>query len=105
MDLNLGMTWRSGDGTQAPRTSTLWAAAAGIPLRGAFGWALECYGLPGTSGPSGVAPIVAVLTGPTWVVLPELALDAGIIIPVSGPQARAAYLGVVTNIGRLARSW
>lgn len=105
VDFNVGMTWRSGDGSQAPRTSTLWTAAAGIPIRGAFGWALECYGLPGTSGPSGGAPIVAVLTGPTWVVRPELALDAGFILPVTGPQARAAYLGLVTNIGRLARPW
>lgn len=105
VDLNLGMTWRSGDGTQAPRTSTLWAAAAGIPLRGALGWALECYGLPGTSGPSGSAPIAALLTGPTWVLRPELALDAGIIVPLTGPQPRAAYLGMVANVGRLARSW
>lgn len=104
VDLNIGMTWRSGDGSQAPHTSTLWAAAAGIPIRGAFGWALECYGLPGTSGVSGSAPIVALLTGPTWVVRPELALDAGVILPLAGPQPRAAYLGVVTNIGRLPRS-
>ena len=105
VDLNVGMTWRSGDGSQSPQTSTLWAAAAGIPLRGAFGWALECYGLPGTSGPSGSAPIVALLTGPTWVLRPELALDAGIIVPLTGPQPRAIYLGMVANVGRLARSW
>ena len=105
VDLNLGMTWRSGDGTQAPRTSALWTAAAGIPLRGTVGWALECYGLPGTSGPTGIAPIVALLTGPTWALRPELAVDAGIIVPLTGPQARAVYLGMVANVGRLARSW
>jgi hypothetical protein len=78
----------------------MWAAAAGIPIRGAFGWALECYGLPGTSGPAGNAPIVALLTGPTFVVRPELALDLGIITPITGPQPHALYLGLVTSIGR-----
>ena len=103
LDLNIGATWRSGDGTQAPRTSSLWAAAAGIPIRGAFGWALECYGLPGTSGPAGSAPIVALLTGPTYVLRPELALDAGIIAPISGPQPHSFYLGLVTSIGKFVR--
>ena len=103
LDLNLGITRRSGDGTQAPRISTLWAAAAGIPIRGAFGWALECYGLPGTSGPAGSAPIVALLTGPTYALRPELALDAGLITPISGPQAHAFYVGLVANVGRFAR--
>ncbi len=103
LDLNLGATWRSGDGTQAPRTSSLWAAAAGIPIRGAFGWALECYGLPGTSGPAGSAPIIALLTGPTYELRPELALDAGIITPISGPQPHAFYLGVVTSLGKFVR--
>ena len=91
------------DGTQAPRTSALWAAAAGFPIRGAFGWALECYGLPGTSGPAGSAPIVALLTGPTYELRPELALDAGIITPISGPQPHSFYLGLVTNIGKFVR--
>ena len=100
LDLNVGATWRSGDGTQAPRTSALWAAAAGIPIHGAFGWALECYGIPGTSGPAGSAPIVALLTGPTYELRPELALDAGIITPISGPQPHSFYLGLVTNIGK-----
>ncbi len=103
LDLNIGATWRSGDGAQAPRTSSLWAAAAGIPIRGAFGWALECYGLPGTSGAAGSAPIVALLTGPTYVLRPELALDAGIITPISGPQPHSFYLGMVTSIGKFVR--
>jgi hypothetical protein len=105
VDLNVGMTWRSGDGSQSPRTSTLWTAAAGIPLRGTLSWTLECYGLPGTSGPSGSAPIVALLTGPTWVLRPEMAVDTGIIVPVTGPQPRAVFLGMVANVGRLARAW
>ena len=101
VDINVGATWRSGDGTQTPVTATLWTVAAGIPLSGALGWALEAYGLPGTSGPAGSAPIVAVLTGPTWVVRPELALDAGVIIPVTGAQPRALYVGLVASLGRL----
>ena len=103
LDLNLGATWRSGDGTQAPRSSSLWAAAAGIPVHGAFGWAVECFGLPGTSGPAGSAPIVALLTGPTYELRPELALDFGIITPISGPQPHSFYLGMVTSIGRFVR--
>lgn len=101
VDVNVGATWRSGDGTQVPQTATLWTVAAGIPISGALGWALETYGLPGTSGPAGSAPIVAVLTGPTWVVRPELALDAGVIIPVTGAQPRALYVGLVASLGRL----
>ncbi|GJG85780.1 hypothetical protein tb265_09610 [Gemmatimonadetes bacterium T265] len=103
LDLNLGATWRTGDGTRAPRTSTLWAAAAGIPVRGGLGWALETYGYPGTSGPAGSAPVVAVLTGPTFVVRPELAVDFGTIVPVTGPQAHAWYAGVVTSAGRVGK--
>ena len=101
VDINLAATWRSGDGTLAPQTATLWTVAAGIPISGALGWALETYGLPGTSGPAGSAPVVAVLTGPTWVVRPELALDAGVIIPVTGAQPRALYVGLVASLGRL----
>ena len=103
VDLNLAATWRSGDGSQAPRTSTMWTVAAGIPVTGAFGWALETYGYPGTSGSAGSPPIVALLTGPTYVVRPELALDLGLIIPIVGPQPRALYLGLVASLGRLGK--
>ena len=90
-----------GQRTRAPKSSTLWAAAAGIPVRGGLGWALEMYGYPGTRGPAGNAPLVAVLTGPTFVVRPELALDFGTIVPLTGPQAHALYGGVVTSVGRV----
>jgi hypothetical protein len=101
VDLNVGGTWRSGDGTQAPRTASMWAIAAGIPIQGNLGWALETFGLPGTGGPAGASPIVALLTGPTYVVRPEVALDVGIITPLVGPQAHAFYVGLVTSLGRL----
>ena len=103
LDLNVGATWRSGDGTQAPRFSSLWTASAGIPLRGPFGLALECYGYPGTSGPAGDPPIVALLTGPTVIVHSVLEFDVGFITPIHGPQPHALYAGLVTNMGRFAR--
>jgi hypothetical protein len=101
VDVNLSATWRNGDGSNAPRTATLWTIAAGLPLHGTWGWTLECYGLPGTAGAAGEAPIVALLTGPTWLVRPDLALDLGIIAPLTGPQPRAVYVGMVTSLGRL----
>ncbi len=100
VDLNAGVTRRSGDGSQAPRTATLWTVAAGIPLGGGLGWQLETYGFPGTGGPAGAPPIVAVLTGPTFVMRPELELDLGVIIPVIGSPPRGLYAGFVTNLGR-----
>jgi hypothetical protein len=103
LDLNVGATWRSGDGTQAPRFSSLWTASGGIPLRGPFGLALECYGYPGTSGPAGDPPIVALLMGPTVVLHSVLELDVGFITPIHGPQPHALYAGLVTNMGRFAR--
>ncbi|MDQ6612131.1 MAG: hypothetical protein M3Y64_06835 [Gemmatimonadota bacterium] len=101
VDLNVGVTRRSGDNTQVPRTSTLLTAAASIPIAGRFAFALECFGYPGTGGPAGSAPIVGALFGPTLLVRPTLALDAGLILPIAGAQPRAFYVGVVTNLGRL----
>lgn len=103
VDLNVGVTRRSGDGSRAPRAATFWAAAAGIPVRGALGWALETFGYPGTAGPAGTGPVVAVLTGPTLVVWPELELDVGVILPVTGAGSHGLYAGFVTNLGRLRR--
>jgi hypothetical protein len=101
MDLNVGYTRRSGDGSAAPKTSSVWTVSFGGPFVGAFGWAAECYGYPATSGPAGQPSIVALLGGPTVLVRPWLALDAGVIVPVTGPQPRALYAGVVYNVGRL----
>ena len=101
LDLNVGVTRRSSSGIIAPRTSTLWTGSLGIPVAGPVGWQLECFGYPGTHGPAGSAPIVAILTGPTLGAWRTLALDAGTIVPVEGPQARAIYAGLVTNLGRL----
>ena len=101
LDLNVGITHRSGNGEAAAPTSALWTGSLGVPVAGPVGWQLECFGYPGTHGPAGSAPIVAVLTGPTLAAWRTLALDAGVILPVEGPQPRAIYAGFVTNLGRL----
>ena len=66
-----------------------------------LGWVGELYGYAGTSEPAGQAPIVAVLAGPTFLVTPWLALDAGLIARVYEPQPRALYAGTVYNVGRI----
>jgi hypothetical protein len=101
IDLNAGLTRRSGDGSAAPRTATAWTVASGIPVAGAVGWQLECFGYPGTHGPAGARPIVAILTGPTLGVWRSLAFDTGVILPLAGPQPKAWYAGMVTNLGSL----
>jgi hypothetical protein len=104
MDLNAGYTHRSGDGTNAPTNATVWTASFGGPFAGPVGWVAECYGYPATSGPSGQRSIVALLGGPTFTLRPWLVFDAGVIVPVTGPQPRALYAGAVYNVGRIWRS-
>jgi hypothetical protein len=101
LDLNVGITRRSGNGETIPRTATLWTGSLGVPVAGPVAWQLECFGYPGTHGPAGSGPSVAILTGPTLGAWRTLAFDTGIILPVEGPQPRAVYAGVVTNLGRL----
>ena len=103
MDINAGYTRRSGDGTRAPKSASLWTLSFGGPIAGALGWTAECYGFPGTGGPAGQSPIVALLGGPTFLARSWLAFDAGVIVPVSGPQPHALYAGGVYNVGRLWR--
>ena len=101
MDLNLGYTRRSGPGTLAPRSSALWTASFGGPAAGPLGWVAELYGYPGTAGAAGGKPIVALLAGPTLAAHAWLAFDAGLIVPLAGPQPRALYAGAVVNLGHL----
>jgi hypothetical protein len=104
LDVNVGLTRRFGSDSLAPRSATLWTASLGGPAVGALGWTVELYGYPATSGPAGAASIVALLGGPTLLVRSWLALDAGVIVPLSGPQPRALYWGGVYNAGRLWRA-
>lgn len=101
MDLNLGYTRRNGDGSNAPKSATLWTASFGFPIAGALGGAAELYGYPRTTGPAGQDGIVALLAGPIWLIRPYLAIDAGVIVPLAGPQPRALYAGLVWNVGRM----
>lgn len=101
LDLNIGYTIRSGSGRNAPTHSSMWAVAVGLPVRGPLGLAAEISGLPATSGPAGAPGTIEVLAGPTLLVRPWLAFDAGVILPLSGPQPHAIYAGGVLNAGRL----
>ncbi len=101
LDINVGYTRRSGDGTQAPNSATLWTVSTGFPVAGPLSWAAELFGYPGTRGPAGAPPIVAILTGPTFRPQRSVVLDAGVIINVEGFGATAVYAGVTWNIGRL----
>src|SRR5262249_2239842 len=100
MDLNAGITRRSGDGTVVPRTATVWTASFGGPVRGPVGWVFECYGYPKTTGPAGRPSTAALLGGPTYKVTSWLVLDAGGIVPLAGDQPKAVYAGLTWNIGR-----
>jgi hypothetical protein len=104
VDINAGYVRRTGDGSRVPRNATQWTASFGGPLADTLGWVAECFGYPGTGGAAGEPPIVAVLAGPTLLVRSWLALDAGVIVPVSGPQPRAFYAGAVYNVGRIWHS-
>ncbi|HEY3114656.1 MAG TPA: hypothetical protein VGJ62_13325 [Gemmatimonadaceae bacterium] len=102
MDLNVGQTRRTGDGTSAPKTAGVWTASFGFPVAGPFGAAIEVFGFPRTTGPLGTEGIAALLIGPTFLAREWLAFDAGIIAPISGPQPRAFYTGFVWNLGCIA---
>jgi hypothetical protein len=101
LDVNVGYTRRGGNGRDAPRDATLWTLSTGTTITPLLGWAAEVYGYPATSGPAGSRPIVAFLTGPTASLHRWLAVDAGIIVPISGPQPHALYAGLVWNVGKI----
>lgn len=101
VDVNAGMTLRSGGGVRAPTFASLWTVSVGAEVRGPFGWVAELYGYPGTTGLAGSPAVVGFLTGPTYSVRPWLAFDTGIIAPVTGPQPWAVFAGTVVNAGRL----
>jgi hypothetical protein len=103
MDVNVGATRRSGNGSSAPINASVWAASFGVPVRGPLGVALELFGYPGTAGAAGEKASAAILAGPTFLLRKWLALDAGVIVPVTGPQAHAVYTGFVWNVGCATR--
>jgi hypothetical protein len=99
MDLNVGQTRRGGDGTSTPKRAGIWTASFGFPVSGPLGATVELFGYPRTTGPVGAKGIAALLIGPTYLVREWLALDAGIIAPLTGPQPKAIYTGFVWNFG------
>ena len=99
MDLNVGQTWRGGDGTRAPKMASVWTASFGFPIDGPLGAVAEVFGYPRTTGPVGAEGTAALLVGPTYLVREWLAVDAGIIVPIDGKQAHAIYAGFVWNMG------
>jgi outer membrane putative beta-barrel porin/alpha-amylase len=101
LDINVGYTRRSGDGTAAPKNASVWTVSTGGRVTGPLGFAAEVFGFPGTSGPAGADGIVALLGGPTVTIESWFVLDAGVIIPLTGPQPRALYSGLTWNVGRL----
>lgn len=102
MDLNVGQTWRGGDGTSTPKLASLWTASFGFPIEGPLGGVAELFGYPRTSGPAGAKGTAALLVGPTYLVWKWLAVDSGIIVPIAGGQAHAIYAGFVWNMGCVA---
>jgi len=105
LDFNVGLTQHGGDGSTVPKRTTFWTASSGVPVAGPVGWQLECFGFPGAHGSAASAPTIAILTGPTLGGWRTLALDAGVIIPVSGRQPQGVYAGLVTNVGRILPIW
>jgi hypothetical protein len=103
MDLNVGETRRSGDGTRAPQVTGIWTASFGFPLTGPLGGVFEVFGYPRTGGPLGDKGSAAILVGPTFLAQKWLALDAGIISPLNGRQPHAVYVGFVWNAGCIDR--
>ena len=103
MDLNAGATHRTGNGTSAPIHASIWTASFGFPITGPLGAVFEMFGYPGTSGPAGQKGSAAILVGPTFLLRKWLALDAGIISPLTGPQPHAVYTGFVWSCGFCGR--
>ncbi len=101
LDLNLGYTRRSGDGTAAPKNATLWAVSFGGPVYRKLGWVAELFGYPRTTGPAGFEGIVALLTGPSVTIQKWIVLDGGAIVRLTGSQPHVLYAGLTWNIGKL----
>jgi hypothetical protein len=99
VDLNVGATRRSGDGTKAPITAGIWTASFGFPISGPLGATVEFFGFNRTTGPAGSKGTAALLIGPIYLLREWLSLDAGAIIPLDGPQPHALYTGFVWNFG------
>jgi hypothetical protein len=95
LDLSLGYTRRSGDGTDAPQQYTSWSAALDGPLHGPVGWSMEWSGLPATSGPAGAPASSALTIGPTFSVHDWLTVETAVTVPLAGEQPKAVLVSAV----------
>ena len=101
LDVNVGVTHRSGDGTRAPQWASVWTVSGAVPISGSLGWTAEIFGYPETRGPAGASATAAILTGPTMDLGSRAVLDCGGIIHLRGSQPDALYAGLVWNLGHL----
>lgn len=101
LDVNAGITARTGNGSRAPTFATMWTGSLAVPLTARLGAAVELFGYPGTSGNAGAPPAVGFLIGPTYAVTRWLVLDAGAMFNVSHQNGNSVYAGLTWNLGRL----
>ena len=87
LDVNAGYIRRRGDGTLAPKSESLWAAALGGPLIGRLDWFGELSGSPSTSGPAGRGATTNAMIGAAATLRPPFVVDVAFSIPVSGPDS------------------
>jgi hypothetical protein len=99
LDINYGYTHRSGNGDHAPINASVWTVSGGVPVTEQIGLAIEVFGYPRTTGPSGAASTTALLGGPTFAVGPYAVIDLGGIARLRGPQANSFYAGLTYNLG------
>jgi hypothetical protein len=99
IDLNAVYT-RVGVGSSAPYSASLFTASFGIPVTGGLGWVAELYGSPAIDQQN-LPTNVSFLTGPTYSIFPELAVDMGIIAPLRAGYPHSLYAGLVWNAGRI----
>jgi hypothetical protein len=103
LDVNVGYTRRSGDGSLAPKDAVVATVSASWSLPKDFGIGVEVFMYPGTSGRAGGPSTVDILTGPTYRVNRTFVIDGGVVLRLSGNYADAVYAGVTYNVGRLTR--
>jgi hypothetical protein len=103
LDLNVGYTRRTGDGSRAPKTEALWAASLGGPLSRRVSWLGEVYGYPATAGPAGESAIVGSIVGASAAISSSIVVDIALALPVAGPESHAVLAGVVWNAGSVWR--
>lgn len=98
MDLNAAYSRIGSTATTSSSKAALWTASFGAPVAGKLSWVLEFFGQPTIDG-SGAPSTAAILTGPTYLVMPSLNLDVGLIAPFRGDIPNAIYAGIVWNLG------